>query len=193
MAGMRGDNCSAVMTFGPACGACPVSTPPDVHQSRKLLRIVLDQHSHRKSAYGTQRQCKNVAGELLGYARSYQCIKPGCLDGEARLARELMGVVPEATRTLVAHRDGKFDEEVVAQEKVLRILDYFLDGIAAGSSQLSPARTLGERDFIDIGQHRHDERMLARKMVQQGAAGNTGQAGYLGGPQTAKTLLPNEF
>src|SRR5207237_8027109 len=148
--------------------------------------------SHRKSAYGTQRQCKNVAGELLGYARSYQCIKPGCLDGEARLARDLMGIVPEATRALFGHRDGQFDEEIVAQEEVLRILDDFFDGIAAGSSQLGPARTLGERDFVDVGQHRHDERMLARKMVQKGAAGNTGQAGYLDSSQTAETFLADE-
>lgn len=166
---------------------------PDVHQSRKLRRIVLDQHSYRKSAYRTQRQRKNVAGELLGYARRYQCIKPGGLDGESRLARELMGVVPEAARTLIAHRDGKFDEEVVAQEKVLRILDYFLDGIAAGSSQLGPARTLGERDFVDVGQDRHDKRMLARKVVQQGTAGNAGQACNLDGAQTAESLLPNKF
>ena len=53
----------------------------------------------------------------------YQRIKPGRFDRKAGLPGELLGFALELARALVAHRDRELDEEVVAEEEVLRVLD----------------------------------------------------------------------
>src|SRR5258707_13449462 len=103
---------------------------PDVHQPGKLLRVVFDQHAHREPANRAERQRENVAGELLGNARRDQRIQPGLFDGQTRWPRELADVAPNAALAFGAHRKGQLDEEEVAEDQVLTLLDDVITRVA---------------------------------------------------------------
>src|SRR3984885_8892700 len=102
---------------------------PEREQLVEPLRIVVPQCPQRHSANKTERQSDDVGCKLAGHTARRQGPRPGGLNRTSRLSRNIENLLAHRLIGRCRKHDIDRNLEMLAKEKLPRILDHRLDQI----------------------------------------------------------------